>query len=160
MKYGLNCYKVQFIFFHLTPNMGCNAYAWPSKNNVKLQCQNQVAQNYGLYVQCTTRCRNGQGKGWLNNISISLCFAVMHVCTNLPPPPPPFTRMHEGAACVCSFSRESGVIFGSMQSREDFQRKPEKGVFCQWYPIPEIEGFIRFPRQGGLGWWGMSIGTP
>ena len=45
LKYSFHCYKVQFIFFHLTPKMSCNAHAWPSKNNVKFQCQNQVAQN-------------------------------------------------------------------------------------------------------------------
>ena len=45
MKYHFHCYKVQFIFFHLTPKMICYAHAWPSKNNVKFQCQNQVAQN-------------------------------------------------------------------------------------------------------------------
>ena len=40
-KYTCNvhCYKDQFIFFHSTPNMSCNAHAWPSKNNVKFQIQ-------------------------------------------------------------------------------------------------------------------------
>ena len=55
IKYYFHCYKVQFIFFHLTPKMSCYADAWPSKNNVKFQCQNQVARNKGLrsviYVQ-------------------------------------------------------------------------------------------------------------
>ena len=45
IKYNFHCYKVQLIFFYLTPKLSCNAHAWPSKNNVKFQGQNQVVQN-------------------------------------------------------------------------------------------------------------------
>ena len=42
IKYNFHCYTVQFI---LTPKLSWLAHAWPSKNNVTFQCQNQVAQN-------------------------------------------------------------------------------------------------------------------
>ena len=45
IKYNFHCYKVHFIFFHLIPKVNCNVHAWPSKKNLKCQCQNQVAQN-------------------------------------------------------------------------------------------------------------------
>ena len=44
-KYNFHHYKVHFIFFLMTQNIRCNDRAWPSKNNVKCQCQNQVVQN-------------------------------------------------------------------------------------------------------------------
>ena len=59
------------------PKLSWLANAWPSKNNVKFQCQNQ-------YVQRTAQCSNGLAKGWFISISISFCACViMHVSPNL-----------------------------------------------------------------------------
>ena len=86
IKYNFHLCKVQFIFFHLTSKLICNAHAWPSKTNVNFQCQNQVAQNLWLRTVRTTygpRCSNGLAKGWFISISISFCSYAMHVCPNL-----------------------------------------------------------------------------
>ena len=114
--------------------------------NVKIRLRR--IKGYGLYV-CTTRCRNGQAKGWFNNISISLCFFVMHVCPNLPPPPP-FTRCMRGRMCVPIFLGKWGNFWQHAASGRFPDETGKRECFCEWNPIPEIEGFILFPRQLGV----------
>ena len=79
IKYEFHSYKVQFIFFHLTPKMRCNTNAWPSKNNVNFQCQNQVAQNKWLRSVCTADSPLQQ---W-PSICFSLCSFGMFVRISL-----------------------------------------------------------------------------
>ena len=88
-----------------------------------------------------------QRDGSLLNISISLCFFVMHVYPNLsnPPPPPPLHSNAWGGRYVYSqFSGESGVNFGGSLG------KISRWMPNEWYPLPEIEGFILFPRDRGV----------
>ena len=48
MRKSLYCYKIQFIFFHLTPVTRCIGHAWPSTNHFKCWCQNWFAQSKNL----------------------------------------------------------------------------------------------------------------
>ena len=78
--YHFNCSKVQFIFFHLTPKLSCNAHAWPSKNNLNFNVKIRLRRinGYGLYVQGTAECSNALAKGWF--ISIHFALFLCHAC--------------------------------------------------------------------------------